>query len=106
MEPFEKFLSKLAKEAMKSIESRKKVVKTLKIRKSWQKALDEMVAADKALFEISKQVIELKRKSNSKNILFWAMVEDETGMYDEEMRFNKETNLIEVTEDSDGKEEK
>ncbi len=68
------------------------VTKTIPMKKDW-------VTRYKALDKVGQEAAKASAKHENYHKAFWAFIHDQTGLYGESLRYNEETNEIEVLTD-------
>lgn len=90
-------LDKLIEEVKEMVDSKDRVVeRTIPLRKEWKKTMKEMQDAKDEAADAMRGVQKLMDKANTKKSAFWAQVESDLDDYSTSMRFNCDTQEIDI----------
>jgi hypothetical protein len=80
-------------------EDERKVIKSIPVRKEWRDALNKLKEVQEDGLDLNQQLKETLFKAKSLKGLFFGQIENDLGIYDENLRYNQETDEIEFLEE-------
>ena len=92
---------KMLKEMADEVSEKRKVVKTIKIKKSWEPALKDLRDAQEEGNKILDELEKTRNKTETLKKAFWSRVEIDLNDFDSNMRVNREKNVIEIYEEDE-----
>ena len=79
--------------------SERSVEKSVKVKPSWKKMIDEMEALRLEVIETKEKVDNLVDRLQNRKKIFWATIESDLGLYDRDMRLTDDYKKIEILEE-------